>query len=151
MEVTFAVLADYANVSREGKLNVMGIFDRVFARQLPSRFPPMRLVVRLEASPADLGTEHTIRVQLTDPEGATVFDINGAFTPRGPEPDQTVSVNHVVRLADLPLQRTGLHTVVVWVDGERKRDVELRVDEPPRHRGSLPDTGPDSGFEPTFH
>lgn len=147
MDVTFAVLADYANVSREGKLNVMGIFDRVFARQLPSRFPPMQLVIRLEALPAELGREHAIRIQLSDPGGGALFDINGGFTPRGPEPGQPVSVNHVVGLTDLPLQQTGVHTIAIWIDGERKRDVALRVDEPPRHRGSTPE----SGSEPTFH
>lgn len=147
MDVSFAVLADYANVSREGKLNVMGIFDRVFARQLPSRFPPMQLVVRLEAQAAEIDTEHTIRIQLADPEGTALFDINGTFTPRSSEPDRAVSVNHVIHLADLPLQRTGLHNVIVWVDDERKREVPLRVDEPPRQRAPLPD----AGSEPTFH
>jgi hypothetical protein len=147
MDVTFAVLADYANVSREGKLNVMGIFDRVFARQLPSRFPPMQLVIRLEAQPAELDREHAIRIQLSDPEGAALFDINGSFTPRGPDPGQPVSVNHVVGLADLPLQKTGVHTIAIWVDGDRKRQVALRVDEPPGVRGSPPE----AGGEPTFH
>ena len=147
MDVTFAVLADYANVSREGKLNVMGIFDRVFARQLPSRFPPMQLVVRLEAHPGELDAEHGIRIQLADPDGNALFDINGTFTPRSAEPGLPVSVNHVIRLADLPLQRTGDHTVIIWVDGERKDEVPLRVDEPPRHRGPVPDASSD----PTFH
>ncbi len=147
MDVTFAVLADYANVSREGKLNVMGIFDRVFARQLPSRFPPMQLVVRLEAAPDELDREHAIRIQLADPDGAALFDINGTFTPRGAEPGHPVSVNHVIRLADLPLQRTGTHTISIWVDDDRKREVPLRVDEPPRQRSPQPDLGSD----PTFH
>lgn len=146
MQVTFAVLADYANVSRDGKLNVMGIFDRVFARQLPSRFPPMQLVVRLEVQGEELDTEHTIRIQLADPAGTAVFDINGTFTPTAADPGLPISVNHVVRLADLPVQQTGLHSVIVWVDGERARDVPLRVDEPP-HRGPMPD----AGSEATFH
>jgi hypothetical protein len=147
MDVTFAVLADYANVSREGKLNVMGIFDRVVARQLPSRFPPMQLVIRLEAQPQELGQEHAIRIQLSDPGDASLFDLNGSFTPRGAEPHQSVSVNHVVGLADLPLQTTGVHTFSVWVDGVRMREIQLRVDEPPRQRNPMPDTG----SEPTFH
>jgi hypothetical protein len=145
--ITFAVLADYANVSRDGKLNVMGIFDRVFARQLPSRFPPMQLVIRLEADWAELDTEHSIRVQLADPDGAAIFDINGSFTPRGGTTGQPVSVNHVIRLADLPLRRTGLHRALVWVDDDLKREVALRVDEPPRQPTPLPE----QGGEPTFH
>lgn len=147
MQVTFAVLADYANVSREGKLNVMGIFDRVFARQIPSRFPPMQLVIRLEAPVAELNTEHRIRVQLAGPDDATLFDINGTFTPRGGPAGQPISVNHVIRLADLPLQHTGLHKALIWIDGEMEREVHLRVDEPPAQH--LP--RPDSGADPVFH
>ena len=30
MELTLALLADYANISREGKLNIMGIFEQIF-------------------------------------------------------------------------------------------------------------------------
>jgi hypothetical protein len=147
MDINFAVLADYANVSSDGKLNVMGIFDRVFARQLPSRLPLMLLVVRLEADYAEMNSEHTIRVQLADPEGAAIFDINGTFTPRGGTPGRTGSVNHVIRLADLPLQRTGRHRVLVWIDGDLKREVELQVDEPPRQPPPLAE----GGGEPTFH
>lgn len=147
MQVNFAVLADYANVSREGKLNIMGIFDRVFTRQLPSRFPPMQLVIRLEAEFAELDTEHAIRVQLADPEGEALFDINGTFTPRGGDPGHTVSINHIIRLADLPVQQTGTHQVQIWVDNDLKRKVPLRVDEPPQQQATLPDAGSD----PTFH
>jgi hypothetical protein len=143
--VTFAVLADYANVTRDGKLNVMGIFDRVFARQLPSRFPPMKLVVRLETQPTELNTEHGIRVQLAGPDGDPLFDINGTFTPRGAAAGRPITVNHVIGLADLPLRRTGDHAVLIWVDGELQREVPLRVDEPPRQPIA------EGASEPTFH
>ncbi len=147
MQVTFAVLADYANVSREGKLNVMGIFDRVFARQLPARFPPMQLVIRLEATFDDLNTEHRIRVQLADPEGQSIFDINGSFTPRGGPPGRPTSINHVIRLADLPLRRTGTHTAAIWIDDDLEREVPLHVDQAPGQQGA----GPADGDEPVFH
>lgn len=131
MDVTFAVVADYANVSREGKLNVMGIFDRVFTRQLPSRFPPMQLVVRLEAAYAEMDSEHAIRVQLADPDGQAVVDIDGTFTPRGGQPGLKTSVNHVIQLANVPLETTGTHQVLVWIDGDLKREVPVHVVQAP--------------------
>ena len=131
MDVTFAVVADYANVSREGKLNVMGIFDRVFTRQVPGRFPPMQLVIRLEADFAEMGTEHSVRVQLADPEDEAVFDIDGSFTPRGGQPGQKTSVNHVLQLGNVPLATTGIHRVLVWIDGDLKREVPVHVVQAP--------------------
>ena len=135
MDVTFAVVADYANVSREGKLNVMGIFDRVFARQIPARFPPMQLVIRLEADYEELNTEHGIRVQLADPDGEAVFDIDGSFTPRGGRPGEKTSVNHVLQLGNVPLQQTGPHRVLVWIDDALEREVVIHVTRAPDPAG----------------
>ena len=56
MRVKLALLADSANVSREGKLNLLGIFDAIFARELPTSHPHMHLVLRFEALPADAGS-----------------------------------------------------------------------------------------------
>jgi len=50
MEVVLAVLADYANVSQEGKLNIMGIFDIISSEKFPTFHPEMKLVVQFEAS-----------------------------------------------------------------------------------------------------
>ena len=144
MDVTFAVVADYANVSREGKLNVMGIFDRVFVRQLPARFPAMQLVIRLEADFAELETEHAIRVQLADPDGEAVFDIDGAFTPRGGRPGEKTSVNHVLQLGNLPLQTPGPHRILVWIDGDLKREVPIHVVQAPEPPAGEPDPGGES-------
>jgi hypothetical protein len=131
MEVSLAVLADYANVSREGKLNIMGIFDRVFARQLPGQFPPMQVVIRLDAHYAEMGREHTIQVQLQDPDGVAIFDINGAFTPMGGEAGEVAPLNHILSLGNLPLHKAGGHSVVIWVDNDLKKEIPLKVVQAP--------------------
>lgn len=50
MEVSLALLADYANVTREGKLNLLGLFDRIDARAVPWVHPQMQLVLQNERS-----------------------------------------------------------------------------------------------------
>jgi hypothetical protein len=149
VDVNLAVLADYANVSREGKLNIMGIFDRIFARQLPGQFPPMQVVIRLEAHYAEMGREHTIQIQLRDPDGETLFDINGSFTPVGGEVGETAPLNHIISLGNLPLHKPGGHTVVIWVDNDLKKEIPLKVVQAP----SQPPPGPGSphGGTPPVH
>lgn len=147
MEVGLAVLADSANVSREGKLNILGIFDRVMVRQVPGPLPPMHLVLRLEARPSDLGTEHTVRVRLQGPDGPPLFDINGAFTPRSRDPGNGVAVNHIINFGSMPLQHTGRHRVLVFLDDELKREIPLTVAQapaPPQPHGA-PGPGADPG------
>ncbi len=58
MEVPLAVLADSANVSREGKLNIMDIFSQLSGQSLPVRCPHIALVFALEAHAAERGREH---------------------------------------------------------------------------------------------
>ena len=53
MQVKLAVVADYANVSSEGKLNILGIFDRINVSDLPAAHPQMHLILRLEAHSTD--------------------------------------------------------------------------------------------------
>ena len=60
MKVNLALLADGANVSREGKLNILGIFDTIHAGKFPVVHAQMRLVVRLEASSAELGAKQMV-------------------------------------------------------------------------------------------
>lgn len=150
MNVSLAVLADYANVSREGKLNIMGIFDRIFARQLPGQFPPMQVVVRLDAHFAEMGREHTIQIQLQDPDGEIVFDISGNFTPMGGQAGEVAPLNHIISLGNLPLRKAGGHSVVIWVDGDLKKEVPLKVVEAPPEAGP-PQGPPPPGAEPPVH
>jgi hypothetical protein len=152
MEVGLAVLADSANVSREGKLNILGIFDRVMLRQIPGPLPPMQLVLRLEARPDDLGSEHTVRVRLVGPEGQPLFDINGTFTPRARDAGQDVAVNQIINFSSMPLQQVGRHRVLVFVGDALKREIPLTVvqaPQPPKPPGGTP-PGQDPG-PPTVH
>ncbi len=56
MRVALGVLADYANVSADGKLNIMGVFQIVNVIQFPHVHAQMDLVLTLEADPSEAGT-----------------------------------------------------------------------------------------------
>ena len=84
VDVTVAVLADYANVSREGKLNIMGIFQEINAPFLPFPLPQMYLVMSLTAAPAEFDTVRNIRVALLHSDGEELLQIEGQL--RVPRP-----------------------------------------------------------------
>src|SRR2546430_1661210 len=50
MHISFAVFADAANLSQEGKLNVLGVFDAVQVAGLPTIHPRTHFIVRLKAN-----------------------------------------------------------------------------------------------------
>jgi hypothetical protein len=139
MQVKLALLADYANITAEGKLNILGIFDRVQVAQLPAVHPQMQFVLRLEAKPADKDKQHTLELRLHDPDGDTVFDIRGEMVPRGGGPTQTIATNQIITINNLALEKAGGYTFVVFVDDSLKAEVPLVVEEgmfqqqPPGH------------------
>ena len=49
MHVSFALFADAANISQEGKLNILGVFDALQVAAVPAVHPRATLVVRLKA------------------------------------------------------------------------------------------------------
>lgn len=132
MRVTLAVLADYANISQEGKLNILGIFDRVQVGELPASLPQMHLVLRLDAHAAERDRAHAVEIRLHDPDGQPVFEIKGEVTPRGGQPGLPVITNQILGLNNLRLKTTGGFNFVVFVDNDLKAEVPLIVDHAPR-------------------
>src|SRR4030043_122421 len=75
MDVTLAVLADYANISKEGKLNILGVFTEVNPPFLPWNLPQMYLVVSMEAGASEAGIEMPFRILLWDADGKETLNI----------------------------------------------------------------------------
>lgn len=127
MQVKLAVVADHANVSAEGKLNILGIFDRIVVSSLPAVHPQMHLVVRLEAHPAERDRAHPVEVRLHDPDGQAVFELKGDVVPQG-LPGEAITANHIIGINNLVLARTGEYLFVVFVDHDLKAETPLIVD-----------------------
>ena len=73
MEIALAALADYASISREGKLSVMGIFNSVASNSLPATISSAHLVISLELAAAEGEREHSVEIRCMDADGATTL------------------------------------------------------------------------------
>jgi hypothetical protein len=122
-----AILADEANVSQEGKLNVMGIFDRIAAAEFPVMHPKMVFAFRVEAAHGDGGRGFPVNVELLDPEGAVLFQAGGEMmAPRVPAGEFTTS-NQVFTLVGLQFPRAGLYRFVVTVGDAEPHETPFLV------------------------
>jgi hypothetical protein len=137
MHVTLAVLADYANVTADGKLNILGIFDRMNVTNLPAVHPQMNLVLRLEAHSAERDRSHPVEIRLHDPDGQTVFEVKGEIVPQG-EPGHNISTNQILTLNNLQLAKTGDYTFIVFVNNDLKAEIPLLVEFGPLGSTPLP-------------
>lgn len=133
MDVTLAVLADFASVSREGKLNIMGIFDQINPIAFPAVLPLMHLVISYEASPAEFDSMKQTKVLLLDADGNQMFSAEqGIKVNRPPIPGARATMNQIYALVGVRFERSGDYQFSVLVNDEEKRAVRLRVNETPK-------------------
>src|SRR5688572_2030405 len=114
VQVKLAVLADYANVTGDGKLNILGIFDRINLVQVPAVHPQMHLILRLEAHAAERERAQKIEIRLHDPEGHTIFEVNGDIVPHG-DGALPISTNQILTLNNLQLEKIGAYKFVIFI------------------------------------
>ena len=126
MDVAFALLADAANVSREGKLNVLGVFDRLHGSKFPFTWPRMMLVMRFVASAAEYGTEKSIDIITLDADGKKLGTASGKMTlPTGASGRQ-LKINHVLPMT-MTFPAPGDYSIEILINGEPKATVPLEV------------------------
>lgn len=129
--MSLAVLADAANVSGEGKLNILGIFTDVNPSRVPFVLPQAYIVAVLECPPAEAGLDKIVTYKLIDDEGRQVFTLEQTMTvPTPVRPGARTKINVVIGVGGLRFERTGDYQLSVLVSGEEKRSVPLLVNEP---------------------
>lgn len=134
MQVKLALLADAANVSGDGKLNILGIFDTIYAREFPTTHPSMHLVLRFEAPAAEAGGTRALEVVLVAPDGAVLFRVPGTLTLQRGEAGRVVGIDHVLALANVAFARPGVYEFRILLADEAAVTVPLRVQRlPPQH------------------
>jgi hypothetical protein len=129
MEILTACLCDSA-ADYNGKLCILGAFDTIQTRQLPTVHPFCSVALRLLLKEADLGS-HRIQLGLIDqdgkdllPTGKISIDFN---VPAMPEHSFFMSSNCVLNMQRLVLPAAAQYSFDVSVDGEILVSIPLQV------------------------
>ena len=126
MYVSFALFADAANISQEGKLNILGVFDALQVGGLPAVHPRATLVVRLKAEDGDKGL-HGLSFGWMSPSGEEIWSSSGEVEVGAPPPGAFEIDIPVIAAIDLPIQEAGTHTMRIDLDGELRAELALHV------------------------
>ena len=130
MEVKFAVLADYANITREGKLNVLGIFDVVNTSKFPVMLPTFYVVVSYSAGAAEFGTDKDVEIVLCDEDGNQLFKAKQVLNVIRPNKIGTLfTTNQIAGIVGFPFEKPGYYQFSILVNGEEKKTLSLDVNE----------------------
>ncbi len=131
MEIDLAVVADAANVSQEGKLNILGVFDTIWARELPFRHASMVFVLRARADFTEQG-QHQLEVRLIDADGGQLFKAEGPLVVPGGVPGRALKPHVILGLAGVNFQKSGDYSFEVIVDDQHLKSVPLYVMQTPQ-------------------
>jgi hypothetical protein len=126
MHVSFALFADAANLSQEGKLNILGVFDALQVVSLPAVHPRAHLVVHLKGTGADMGA-HTVAFRWLSPAGQELWSSSGDLNVGAPPPGVLEMDLPLIAQLDLPIDAAGSYTMAIAIDGTPTIDVGVHV------------------------
>jgi hypothetical protein len=131
MNVDIFTLCDFAQNTPGNKMNIVGTFNRIFARQTPAVHPLCALAVLMRFQQIEQGTKN-IRVSIIDSDGRPVVptldaQLNVQINPN--ESDASVPLAVVIQQISLP--RFGEYSVDLAVDGRQEASIPLYVLQAP--------------------
>jgi hypothetical protein len=128
MQLTYAILADAANRSENGDLNILGIFDRRFAFQVPCHHPQMSLIIRFEANAIERGSRQMIGVRLLNADGKILLELPDS--PLDVPDDPSVispTPNVIINMMNVLLPDFGAYRFDITINGEHRGQAPFQL------------------------
>jgi len=131
MNIQVAVLCDAAT-DDNGKLNLLGAFDTIYARELPAVHPQCSVALRVTFFSGDEG-KHTLRLNFVDADGGSIMP---DFPPIPVEvvlPDDVHfgTRNFIINIQQLKFEEPGLYSVDISLDDQSAANIPLLVKHVP--------------------
>jgi hypothetical protein len=128
MQVEVFSLCDAATTG-DGKLNLLGAFDTIWAKKMPAVHPQCALALRLRFNALE-GEAHNVSVKLVDEDGRPLIPaMNGDIKVRFSSEQRTSSANFILNIQGLRVERYGEYSIDLAVDGKAKVSLPLFVRE----------------------
>ncbi len=128
IRIPLHVLADSANVSREGKLNLLGIFENIHAIGFPVTHPALALIFGIEADTGDAIREHDMVIDVVDSDGKSIANITGKLK-FGQATTGKVRSNQIIFFNGMQFSKPGMYEFKIIINGEERAFVPLELIE----------------------
>ena len=132
MNIEAFLLCDAAT-DQQGKLNILGAFDNIWAKELPTTHPACAITARIRfEKEKDEAGNHPIRINIIDEDGKPIGpNLQGTINVNvGGDMDSSIT-NIVLNIQRLKLENYGQYRIDLEVDGNMKASLPLHVREIP--------------------
>lgn len=117
MKLAFMHVCDYASLSREGKLSVMGIFQNISAPNVPVTHPMMYLAFGIEVNKAEFGRPIKMEIELVDNDGKKLIRAEAqiGFAGQAP-PGRSAVIPQLMGLGGTQFARFGDYSFHIFLN-----------------------------------
>ena len=130
MNIQVAVLCDAAT-DDNGKLNLLGSFDTIYARELPAIHPQCAVALRVTFLSGDEG-KRLLKLNFVDADGRAIMPpIEIPVEVSLPEDMHFGTRNFIINIQQLKFDLPGLYSVDLTLDGQPNASIPLRVKHVP--------------------
>jgi hypothetical protein len=127
MRVEIFTLCDAATLDAAGKLNILGSFDRLNAREEPVVHPQCALAIKLRFERIEEGQKQ-IRIAFVDQDGASVVsNVEATTQVRFQDNDPSAAVSLALNIQQLRLPRFDEYSIDLAIDGRQEASIPLFV------------------------
>ena len=131
MNIQVAVLCDAAT-DDNGKLNILGSFDTIYAPQLPAVHPQCAVALRVTFMSGDEG-EHKLKLNFVNADGHAIMPpIEIPVAVVLPDDVHFLTRNFIVNIQQLKFTEAGLYSVDVRIDDKSQASIPLSIKHMPQ-------------------
>ncbi len=115
MNIEVFVLCDAATDS-QGKLNILGAFDAIYAQEMPTIHPQCAIALRLRLNPAE-HVAHKLNLTIVGPTGESIIPPFAAnFSGGLDQLRESTAVNFIFNLQGLKIDKCGTYSINLAID-----------------------------------
>jgi hypothetical protein len=125
MRVEIFTLCDAATIDAANKLNILGSFDRLNAKQEPVTHSQCTLVIKLRFERQEQG-ERRVRITFLDSKGASVMPtLEATIQVKFQTDDSSAAVSLILMIRELKLPRYGDYSINLALDDRPEASIPL--------------------------
>jgi hypothetical protein len=128
MNVNLGLLAEEANISTDGKLNLLGVFDQILTKNIPVTIPKISVVLKIDCHSAEYGVEKRIRIVLVGPDGKETMETLVKATIDKANPEPIAVFGHIVECDGVELYVEGEYRFSILIDDDLKREIRFKLE-----------------------